>query len=149
MLLNNILEQTIPGLGFELVDVEITPAKIIRIYIDKEGGVNVDDCALVSDHISKLFLVEEIDYNRLEVSSPGVERPLKKLEDFIRFSGESIKLKVHHAVNNQKTFQGYLLGVNENNQIKLELADKSIMLIDFAELNRARLLFEIKKGSKK
>ena len=148
MLLHKVLEQTIPGLGFELVDVEITPAKIIRVFIDKVDGISIDDCALVSDHLSKLFLVEEIDYNRLEVSSPGVERPLKKIEDFTRFSGEQVKIKVHHAVNSQKTFQGKLCGIDENNIIKLELIDGSFMLIDFIEINRARLIFEIKKGVK-
>ena len=149
MLLHKILEQTIPGLGFELVDAEITPAKIIRVFIDKEGGITVDDCALVSDHLSKLFVVEEIDYNRLEISSPGVERPLKKIEDFTRFSGEQIKIKVHHAVENQKTFQGRLNGINEDGKIILELAGNDTMLIDFTEINRARLIFEIKKGVKK
>ena len=69
MQLNTLLEQTIPGLGYELVDVEMAPARLIRIYIDKEGGVTVDDCALVSNHLTKLFTVEQIDFNRLEISS--------------------------------------------------------------------------------
>ena len=69
MNLQTILEQTVPGLGFELVDVEITPAKIIRVFIDKDGGVSVDDCVSVSNHLSRVFLVEEVDYNRLEISS--------------------------------------------------------------------------------
>ena len=106
MKLLQILEQTVPGLGYELVDVEITPAKIVRVFIDKEGGVTVEDCADVSNHLSRVLVVEEIDYNRLEISSPGLERPLKKLNDYIRFSGRLAKVKTHELINNQKVFEG-------------------------------------------
>lgn len=144
MKLLTILEQTVPGLGFELVDVEISPAKLIRVFIDKKDGVTVDDCAEVSNHLIKVLLVEEIEYNRLEVSSPGLERPLKKIEDYKRFIGRLAKIKTYVLHNDKKVFEGHILNV-ENNIISLELVDRQIFKIDFADISRARLIFEAKK----
>ncbi|AUR51479.1 ribosome maturation factor RimP [Aquella oligotrophica] len=144
MKLLQILEQTVPGLGYELVDVEITPAKIVRVFIDKEGGVTVEDCADVSNHLSRVLVVEEIDYNRLEISSPGLERPLKKLNDYIRFNGRLAKIKTHELINNQKVFEGRIVGV-EGEIISLELTDKQIFKVAFDDINRGRLIFEPKK----
>jgi len=144
MKLLSVLEQTVPGLGFELVDVEITPAKIIRVFIDKEGGVTVEDCADVSNHLSKVLIVEEIDYNRLEISSPGLDRPLKKIADYVRFSGRLAKIKTHELINNQKVFEGHIVAVN-GEEISLELADKQIFKVAFNDINRGRLIFEPKK----
>lgn len=144
MKIKDILETTITGLGYEFVDVEITPAKIIQVFADKEGGINVDDCVIISNQLSKVFLVEEIDYNRLEISSPGLERPLKKIEDFTRFKGRLCKLKTLELIDNQKVFQGYIKVVN-GNKITLELLDNKEIIIDFTEISRARLIFESKK----
>lgn len=144
MSINTILEQTVPGLGYELVDVEITPAKIIKVFIDKpDGGVTIEDCESVSDHLSKLFLVEEIDYNRLEISSPGVERPLKKLEDFVRFNGQTVKLKLRELINEQKVFQGSIVAV-EANKIKLSIDKDQMLEIDFDSIVRARLVYDFR-----
>lgn len=144
MKIKDILETTITGLGYEFVDVEITPAKIIQVFADKEGGISVDDCVIISNQLSKVFLVEEIDYNRLEISSPGLERPLKKIEDFTRFKGRLCKLKTLELIDNQKVFQGYIKVVN-GNKITLELLDNKEIIIDFTEISRARLIFESKK----
>lgn len=143
MKINEILEQTIPGLGYELVDVEITPAKSVRIFIDKSGGVTIDDCEAVSHHLSKLFLVEEIDYNRLEVSSPGVERPLKKLADYERFIGKKVNIKLHELYEGQKKIQGVILGV-DGNQVKLNLNGKNEIEIEFDNINKARLVYDFR-----
>ncbi len=145
--LNTILEQTVPGLGYELVDVEFAPSKIIRVFIDKDGGVTIEDCELVSNHLSKLLLVEEIEFNRLEVSSPGIERPLKRLEDFVRFQGKLIKIKSREAHNGQKAFQGEIESV-DGETITLRLEDGNIFTIDFPGINRARLVFEYKSPKK-
>lgn len=147
MKLNAILEQTIPGLGYELVDMEITPAKIIRVFIDKEGGVTIEDCEAVSNHITKLFFVEEIDFNRLEVSSPGLERPVKKLEDFARFSGKLAKVKTRELINEQKSFQGIILGV-DGTKVKLQTENEQILEIEFENISRSRLIFEYKTNAK-
>jgi ribosome maturation factor RimP len=145
--LNKILEKTIPGLGFELVDFEITPNRTIIVYIDKPGGITIDDCEVVSRHLSNLLLVEEIDYNRLEISSPGLERPLKKLADFTRFCGSKVKIKTIDLINGQKVFQGTVKQVDDNN-ISLEITPDNIMIIDFDNIYRARLIFELSKNVK-
>ncbi len=147
MKLNAILEQTVSGLGYELVDTVITPAKVIRVFIDKEGGVTIEDCEAVSNHITKLFFVEEIDFNRLEVSSPGLERPVKKLEDFARFSGKLAKVKTRELINEQKSFQGILLGV-DGTKVKLQIEGEQILEIEFENISRSRLIFEYKTNAK-
>lgn len=144
MNLQTILEQTVPGLGFELVDVEITPAKIIRVFIDKDGGVSVDDCVSVSNHLSRVFLVEEVDYNRLEISSPGLERPLKKLQDYVRFIGRSAKIKTRELFDEQKVFQGIIQAV-EGEKITLELDNKQLFSVEYDVISRGRLIFDPKK----
>lgn len=148
MKLREILEVTVPGLGYELVDVEITPAKMVRVFIDKEGGVTIDDCEIVSSHLNHLFFVEEVDYNRLEVSSPGIERPLRKLTDFARFKGQLAKIKTHELVGEQKVFQGIISDVLDN-KVTLVLEDKVSQQIDFSNINRARLVYESPKNKKK
>lgn len=145
MKIHEILEKTIPGLGFELVDIEITHTKLVRVFIDNAIGVTIDDCEIVSNHLSKLFLVEDIDYNRLEVSSPGIERPLTKLKDYVRFMGKMIKVKTKELINDQKVFQGIIKDV-EQEIIKLELENKEVIEIEFNNINRARLVFEIKSN---
>ena len=79
--IQTLLEKTLPGLGYELVDYELTPHGDLRVFIDIERGITVEDCATVSNHLSRLFVVEDVDYKRLEISSPGLDRPLKKAAD--------------------------------------------------------------------
>lgn len=149
MKINTILETVIPGLGYELVEVVVSPAKLVQVFIDKPDGIAIEDCERVSDHLSKLFLVEEIDYNRLEISSPGVERPLKKLSDYTRFSGKEVKVKLHEAVLGSKVYQGKILEVH-GNEITLELADdKKKFTIDFSNIGRARLIYDFRADLKK
>ena len=104
--LQQILETTLPGMGYELVDVELTAQGILRVFIDKEGGITVEDCATVSNHLSRVFMVEDVDYKHLEISSPGLDRPLKKAADFVRFTGSMVKLKTRRPVDGQKNFIG-------------------------------------------
>ncbi len=144
MRIKEILDKTIPGLGFELVDVEYTPAKLIRVFIDKDGGITIDDCEIVSNHITKLFLVEEIDYNRLEVSSPGLERPLRKLQDFTKFIGKLVKVKTCEVINQQKVFEGTIAEV-DGETIKLNVDGSLSVSIEFSNISRARLVFKDKK----
>ncbi|MDQ5920481.1 MAG: ribosome maturation factor RimP [Pseudomonadota bacterium] len=143
MKLNALLEQTIPGLGYELVDIEIAPSKVVRIFIDKENGITIDDCERVSNHLTRLFMVEEIDFNRLEISSPGVERPLKKIEDFVRFTGKLAKIKTIELIGQDKVFVGIIKGV-VGECIQLQVGE-IITEIDFTNINRARLIFEYKR----
>ena len=83
--------------------------------------MDVEDCARVSNHLTHLFTVENIDYERLEVSSPGLDRPLKKLADFARFAGEEAQLKLHEMIDGAKRWKGVLRGV-EGDDVLLETA---------------------------
>ena len=89
--IENLIEQVVTGLGFELVDIEFSPkGRLLRVFIDIERGITVDDCATVSNQLQRVFEVENVDYDRLEISSPGLDRPLKKPADFERFAGSEI-----------------------------------------------------------
>jgi ribosome maturation factor RimP len=137
--LRDLLESTVTGLGYELVDVERSPhGRLLRVFIDKPDGVSVDDCVAVSNHLSRLLAVENIDYGRLEISSPGLDRPLKKTSDFIRFAGESAKLKLRVALQGQRNFVGVLRGVQEG-VLKLEV-DGKVLDLELDNLEKARLV---------
>ncbi|MBA4142899.1 MAG: ribosome maturation factor RimP [Nitrosospira sp.] len=139
MELYELLESTLAGLGYELVDLERSGrGKLLRLFIDKPGGVNVDDCVAVSNHLSRLLVVENIDYDRLEVSSPGLDRPLKKASDFVRFTGESVKLKLRVALQGQRNFIGILREVKDG-VLKLEV-DGKMLDLELSNLEKARLV---------
>lgn len=137
--LHDLLESTVAGLGYELVDVERSPhGRLIRVFIDKLDGVTVDDCVAVSNHLSRLLAVENVDYGRLEISSPGLDRPLKKTSDFIRFAGESAKLKLRVALQGQRNFVGVLRGVQDG-VLRLEV-DGKVLDLELDNLEKARLV---------
>lgn len=138
--LYGVLEPTIVGLGYELVDLEISNrGRLLRIFIDKPGGVTVDDCVLVSNQVSRLLAVElDFDYDNLEVSSPGLDRPLKKEADFQRFSGEKVQLKLRVPLNGRKNFVGVLRGA-ESGVLSLDM-DGTLLAIALANLDKARLV---------
>lgn len=94
--LSGVIEQTLSGMGFEMVAFDRLPGSLLRVTIDteKEGGVTVNDCEAVSNQLTALFTVEDIDYERLEVTSPGVERPLKKAKDWKRFEGSEAHVEL-------------------------------------------------------
>ena len=135
----NFIEKMVKQFGYELVDLEIVNhGQLLRVFIDKPDLVNIDDCVLVSNQLNHALSVEEeFNYDRLEVSSPGVDRVLKKLEDFDRFNGEKVKIKTRSAIVDRKNFSGILRGIRGNN-ILLEF-EESIVEIDHDNLDRARL----------
>ena len=143
--LQQILETTLPGMGYELVDVELTAQGILRVFIDKEGGITVEDCATVSNHLSRVFMVEDVDYKHLEISSPGLDRPLKKAADFVRFAGSMVKLKTRLPVDGQKNFIGRIQSFDEATQI-LVLAEENgkTISIPLGDIDKARLKPEFK-----
>lgn len=137
--IENLIEQVVNGLGYELVDLELSPrGRLLRVFIDIERGINVDDCATVSNQLTRVFEVENVDYDRLEVSSPGLDRPLKKLADFERFNGQEIQLRLSLPVNNQRNFVGVLGGVREG--VVVLATDKGEMLFPFDDIEKARLV---------
>ena len=95
-------------MDIELVDVERAPLGVLRVTIDRLGGVRVEDCEQASKQLSRVFEVENVDYKRLEVGSPGIDRPLKKIADFVRFANERIEIRLREPVNNRKVYAGIL-----------------------------------------
>jgi ribosome maturation factor RimP len=137
--LREVLETAVIGLGYELVDLEMSNhGKLLRVFIDKTGGINVGDCSLVSNHLIRLFAVENLVYDRLEVSSPGLDRVLKKQADFERFAGEKAQIKVRLPVSGQRNFVGVLRGIN-GGFLQLEV-DGRMLSLDLANLEKARLI---------
>ena len=137
--LTALLEKTVGGLGYELVDLELANGgRLMRLFIDKAGGVNVEDCAVVSNHLTRLLVVEGVDYDRLEVSSPGLDRPLKRPQDFARFVGERAQVKVRLPLNGRRRFVGKLQNVGEVG-IELEV-DGELVSIGFSDIDKARLV---------
>jgi ribosome maturation factor RimP len=137
--LHTLLEQAVTQIGYELIDLEISSrGKLLRLFIDKPGGVNIDDCALVSEQISHLLAVEnDVDYERLEVSSPGLDRVLKKESDFERFTGSKAQIKVRVPVQGRRNFVGILCGVEQGLvKIECEGVEQRIVLSD---IDKARL----------
>jgi ribosome maturation factor RimP len=134
-----LIEKTLDGLGYELVDLELgNRGRMMRVFIDKPEGINVDDCAAVSNHLTRLFNVEEIDYDRLEVSSPGLDRPLKRPRDFARFSGERAQVRIRVPINGRRKFVGVLRKAGDAG-IELE-ADGEVVTIAYADIEKARLV---------
>jgi ribosome maturation factor RimP len=133
-----LVETTVNGLGYELVDFERSGRGLLRVFIDKPEGISVDDCQGVSNQLARLFLVENIDYGRLEVSSPGLDRVLKKEADFVRFVGEKAQLKLRLPLAGRKNFVG-MIGVVNNGVLQLEV-DGNQVAIDLSNLDKARLV---------
>lgn len=135
------IRESLAGLGYELVDLETSRSGLLRIFIDSARGITVEDCARVSNHLTRAFAVEGIDYERLEVSSPGLDRPLKRLEDFERFAGRDASLKLKLPREGRRRFEGKLVGV-EGGRIILDVEGQRQQL-EFDEIDRARLVPDV------
>ena len=141
-------KSTLPALGYELVDVEWSPrTRLLRVFIDKPQGVDVEDCANVSNHLTRLFAVENLDFERLEVSSPGLDRPLTRLGDYARFAGEEVEVRFRALTNGRRKVRGVLRGT-EGDRVLVETG-AGVEALPFAEIGRARLVPRIdwRKGS--
>ncbi|OGS81167.1 MAG: ribosome maturation factor RimP [Gallionellales bacterium GWA2_55_18] len=133
-----LVETTVNGLGYELVDFERSGRGVLRVFIDKPGGISLDDCQTVSNQLTRLFPVENIAYERLEVSSPGLDRPLKKEADFVRFAGEKAQLKLRMPLAGRKNFAGVIGGVGDG-ILQLNV-DGSQVAIELSNVDKARLV---------
>jgi ribosome maturation factor RimP len=136
---NELLETTVSGMGYELVGVE-RPARggLLRIYIDKPGGITLDDCAGVSHQVSRVLAVENVRYDRLEVSSPGLDRLLKGERDFARFAGQKARVKMRLPVDGQRNFVGVVREA-EAGRLQLEV-DGRVLSLDLVNVETARLV---------
>ena len=138
--LEEFVSKIVVQMGYELVDFEFqNQGKLIRIFIDKPASVTIDDCVDVSNHLNHVLTVEEdIDYERLEVSSPGFDRVIKKIEDFKKFKGKNIKIKTRTPIMNQRNFKGEVLDI-KGLVIMIMTSEQEVVNIDFDNIDRARL----------
>ncbi|MHB8847585.1 MAG: ribosome maturation factor RimP [Burkholderiales bacterium] len=137
--LESLMATTLAGLGYELVDMSMSAKSgQLRVMIDKPEGISLDDCTLVSNHLSNWLAVENIDYERLEVSSPGLDRPLKKMADYQRFTGEKAQIKLRVALAGQRRFVG-VISTTDEAQIELNV-DGQIVKLALSNIDSARLV---------
>ena len=132
-----MLETTLTGMGYELVDLELARGGLMRLFIDSPSGITLDDCVKVSNHLTRLFMVENVDYERLEVSSPGLDRPLTKPADFERFAGQQVKLKLRLPQDGARRISGVLQGL-EGEVIRVQ-SDGKLIEVPLSNLDKARL----------
>ena len=155
--LNELIEQTVQGLGYDVVDVERAGNGLLRISIDYawspdaatsaanavEPMIKIEDCEVVSRQLSRVFEVENVNYDRLEISSPGMDRPLKKLQDYQRFAGTEVNLKLRAPLNGRKQYVGVLQFSAESGPALHWVADSGEemeMRFTLDEVDKARLV---------
>ena len=160
-----VVEKTVTGLGYEVVGCERSAGGLLRVYIDKalvngqepEQPVNVEDCERVTRQLRYVMEVEEVDYTRLEVSTPGLDRPLNNAGDYARFSGHEVEITLREAFQGRKKYRGVLVaaeGVAQDDWNALEqntawrvifMDGKTEQVLDFAldEVRSAKLVPEI------
>ena len=136
--LNALLETTVSGMGYELVGAERAGGGLLRLYIDKPGGITVDDCVAVSNQVSRVLAVENVSYGRLEISSPGLDRLLKDERDFARFAGQRARVKMRVPVDGQRNFMGVVREAGAG-RVQLEVDGKTLSL-EIGNMETARLV---------
>jgi ribosome maturation factor RimP len=140
--LNGLIDKTVTQLGYELVDLEVSSrGKLLRVFIDKPEGITIDDCVLISNQLGNVLAVEhDIDYDRLEVSSPGMDRALKKPADFVRFTDAKATVKTRMPIEGRKNFVGILKGIVEADL--LIDVEGVVVNIPLTNIDKARLVPE-------
>jgi len=143
---SHLAEPLLHEFDLEIVDIEFqfeSGRWILRVFIDKEGGITVDDCTNVSRELGDLIEAEDIiDYPYvLEISSPGLNRPLKKESDFMRSIGKMVKLRMSRPINRRKNFTGRLANVREG-IISLLVDDSNLVELPLKEIDKARVKYE-------
>jgi ribosome maturation factor RimP len=140
--LRKLIEPAVTALGYELVGVEFVPGKsgLLRVYIDSADGISVDDCQAVSHQVSGILDVEDPIRGQysLEVSSPGLDRPLYQARDFDRFAGSEVSLRLLAPLNGRRKFKGVLDGLRDG-QVVVKLKDEELV-VALDEIDQARLV---------
>ena len=141
--INRLLEPVCNAEGIELVHTEYQKepgGKVLRLYIDKPDGITLDDCAAISRQAGDLLdiYIESDHRYRLEVSSPGANRPISKEDDFNRFKGHPVRIQSSRSIDGQKNFKGTLTGIKEG-IVSLTVMEKSVA-IPFEDITKARLI---------
>jgi ribosome maturation factor RimP len=140
-----VIEPILQSQGFELVDLEYhreVQGWVLRIYLDREGGVTLDDCTAVSHEVGAVLEVKDLIPNAyvLEVSSPGLTRPIKKAEDFHKYRDRLVKIKLYEPIDGRKNFKGTLLGL-EGEKVKVEV-DQRVYELPLQSIAKANLQIE-------
>ena len=140
-----LAERLAEELAVELVNVELVKEGrqwFLRIYIDKEGGMDLDTCEIFSRRLGEILDEDDpiSQAYRLEVSSPGIERVLKKEKDFVRFSGQKVKISLFEAIDGKKQLIGLLMGIQDG-KVKVE-ADEKVYELALAQISKANLYWE-------
>ena len=140
--ISQVIEPILQSQGLELVDLEYQRESrgwVLRIYLDREGGVTLDDCTEVSHEVGALLEVKDLIPNAyiLEVSSPGLTRPLKKPEDFNKFRNQLVKIKLFEPLDGRKNFKGTLLGLEED-KVRVEV-DQQVFELPLTRIAKANL----------
>jgi ribosome maturation factor RimP len=160
LLLRDLIEKTVVGMGYELVEFEQAARGLVRVYIDfaqqdeDTGNITVEDCEKVTHQLLHVLTVENAVYERLEVSSPGLDRPLKKQADYVRFAGQEavIKLRVPMPGSaHRKSFQG-TLQEPDGDKLKLEFEGNdgpAVLEFTLADVDKARLVPQVDFRSRK
>jgi ribosome maturation factor RimP len=171
--LTALVERTVEGLGYELVDLERVGHGLLRVTLDtpQPGGIGLDDCERVSRQLSHLFAVEDVDYDRLEVSSPGLDRPLRGLRDFARFVGAEVALQLHAPHEGRRKLRGTVMAAGGEpgaewvrlresppqpqpaargaaRSKKAKAPEMPVFELALAEVDKARLVPQVDFGSK-
>ena len=144
-----IARQVVEAGALELVHVDVAGTKrdaVVRVYIDKEGGVTLDDCSRVSRGVEDVLDGEDFIPSRyvLEVSSPGIERELYSLTDFVKFTGQLAKVKTKTEISGQKIFAGNIVAV-EGNKITIGDRTKGVVSFDYSDVDKANLKIDLLK----
>ena len=141
--LEALIQSTLQPQGYELVDLQTTgkQQRLVRVFIDRPEGITVEDCAEVSRHLLRLFEVEQVWYDRLEVSSPGLDRPLKRPADFERFVGSRAAVTLRVPQGGRKRFIGELKAI-EAGTLSM-MVDGALVLLPLEDVDKARLVPEI------
>ena len=143
MHLEKVIEPVVTGMGYELVDAQApNGGRLLRLFIDKPGGVTLDDCAAISRQLTRVLAVEGVDYERLEVSSPGLDRRLRKASDFVRFAGQKAEVRMRTPdARGRRKFVGVLRGA-EAGQVSVEVEGQRVQLA-LDDVDRAKLIPEL------
>lgn len=137
-----LVEQVVAGMGYEPVLTQISNrGKVLRIFIDRPSGISVDDCVEVTRQLERTLAVEGVDYDRMEVSSPGLDRPLRGARDFIRFAGQRAEIRMRTPRSNgQRKFVG-LIGEVDEASLTLLVEGRPLSL-ELHDIDRAKLVPE-------
>ncbi|MDU0810514.1 MAG: ribosome maturation factor RimP [Burkholderia sp.] len=146
MQLTELIETIVVGLGYEFIELEFFRNKTLCVYIDQCSGISINDCEKVTRQLQRVLAVEKVDYKQLEVSSPGLNRPLKKLSDFKRFIGKQVSVTLKKPINGRRTFCGVLNTLSSETislEFKKDNDNTEILNFTVPDIDKASLIPQV------